>query len=116
MRGPRARRCLWPPLRPARVCREHESVLVASPASSRSIVHEIREGMRCGYIGIDVHRDFCEVCVRDERGGESRRRVATRPAELEALAAELGGDDYVALEVSGPTNPIGPVRPHGSAL
>lgn len=55
------------------------------------------------YIGIDVHRDFCEVCVRDEGGGESRRRVATRPAELEGFAAELGDDDYVALEVSGPT-------------
>ena len=58
------------------------------------------------YIGIDVHRDFCEVCVRDERGGESRRRVATRPAELERFAAELGAEDYVALEVSGPTGAV----------
>jgi transposase len=57
------------------------------------------------FIGIDVHRDFCEVCILVV-GEEQRRRVATRPAELEAFARELGGDDLVALETSGPATAV----------
>ena len=59
------------------------------------------------FIGIDVHRDFCEVCVliRDS-GEEQRRRVATRPAELEAFAGELDRDDVVALETSSPATAV----------
>jgi hypothetical protein len=46
------------------------------------------------HIGIDVHSDFCEVCGRDEGGAESRRRIATRPAQLERFAAGLRTDDF----------------------
>jgi transposase len=58
------------------------------------------------FIGIDVHRDFCEVCVLAGSGAEQRRRVATRPVELEAFARELDRDDVVALETSGPATAV----------
>jgi transposase len=53
------------------------------------------------FIGLDVHRDFCEVAISD--GGKARRagRVATRPAELELFAQSLGADDRVVLEATG---------------
>ena len=52
-------------------------------------------------IGLDVHRDFCEVAISE--GGRARRagRVAARPAELELFAQSLAGDDRVVLEATG---------------
>jgi transposase len=59
------------------------------------------------FIGIDVHRDFCEVCMLDgESGEEQRRRVATRQVELEAFARELDRGDVVALETSSPATAV----------
>ena len=42
-------------------------------------------------IGLDVHRDFCEVAIAE--GGEVRSagRVETKPAALELFAQSLGG-------------------------
>lgn len=70
------------------------------------------------FIGIDVHRDFCEVCVLDRVSGEvERRRVATRPAELEAFARELDRDDVVALETSSPATAVARVlEPHAGRV
>src|SRR6266536_2300776 len=53
------------------------------------------------FLGLDVHRDFCEVAISD--GGKARRagRVASRPAELELFARSLGSDDRVVLEATG---------------
>src|SRR6266498_3893648 len=53
------------------------------------------------FIGLDVHRDFCEVAISE--GGKARRagRVASRPAELELFARSLGSDDRVVLEATG---------------
>ena len=53
-------------------------------------------------IALDVHRDFCEVAIKD--GGEvhSAGRVKTNPEELELFAQSLASDDRVALEASGP--------------
>src|SRR6266511_6366240 len=53
------------------------------------------------FIGLDVHRDFCEVAISE--GGKARRagRVASRPAELELFAQSLGSDDRVVLEATG---------------
>ena len=53
------------------------------------------------FIGLDVHRDFCEVAISE--GGKARRagRVAARPAELELFAQSLGADDRVVLEATG---------------
>jgi transposase len=54
---------------------------------------------RC--IGLDVHRDFCEVVIWD--AGEISRapRVPARPDELECFAAQLQPSDRVALEATG---------------
>ena len=70
------------------------------------------------FIGIDVHRDFCEMCVLDRANGEEqRRRVATRPAELEAFARELNRDDVVALETSSPATAVARVlEPHAGRV
>ncbi len=53
-------------------------------------------------IGLDIHRDFCEVAIA-EGGGEIRSagRIEMTPAALELFAQSLGRDDRVALEVSG---------------
>lgn len=53
-------------------------------------------------IALDVHRDFCEVAVKE--GGQVRLagRVKTSREELERLAQNLGPEDRVVLEASGP--------------
>jgi transposase len=53
------------------------------------------------FIGLDVHRDFCEVAIAE--GGRVRRagRVETVPAALELFAQSLAADDQVALEATG---------------
>jgi hypothetical protein len=52
-------------------------------------------------IGIDVHRDFCEVAVSEDGRLRSAGRVASRPEQLELFAASLAPDDEVALEATG---------------
>jgi transposase len=52
-------------------------------------------------IGLDVHRDFCEVAVVEAGEVRSAGRIATTPAELGLFAQSLGKDDRVALEVTG---------------
>jgi transposase len=54
-----------------------------------------------GAIGLDVHRDFCEVAICEEGKVRSAGRVESSPEALGALAASLGPDDRVALEVTG---------------
>ena len=51
--------------------------------------------------GLDLHRDFCEVAVKD--GGQVRRvgRIETTPVALEAFANTLRPEDAVVLEASG---------------
>jgi transposase len=65
-------------------------------------------------IALDVHRDFCEVAIK-EGGGQVRLagRVRTSVEELERFARSLGPDDQVALEATGPANAIARVlEPH----
>ena len=52
-------------------------------------------------IGIDVHRDFCEVAISEGGRLRSAGRVPSTPAELELLGASLAPDDEVALETTG---------------
>jgi transposase len=52
-------------------------------------------------IGLDVHRDFCEVAILDGCGGRKRGRVASTPENLQLFAQSLAPDDKVALEVTG---------------
>jgi transposase len=52
-------------------------------------------------IGLDVHRDFCEVAIAEDGAVRSAGRVETTPERLELFAQSLGADDRVVLEVSG---------------
>jgi transposase len=51
-------------------------------------------------IGLDVHRDFCEVAIAEAGVVRSAGRVATRPEVLELFAHSLAADDQVVLEVT----------------
>jgi transposase len=53
------------------------------------------------FIGLDVHRDFCEVAISEGGKARSAGRVATRPAELELFAQSLAASDRVVLEATG---------------
>ena len=52
-------------------------------------------------IGLDAHRDFCEVAVADGGRARSAGRVSTEPAQLALFARSLGPDDRVVLEATG---------------
>jgi transposase len=52
-------------------------------------------------IGLDVHRDFCEVAIAEAGNVRSAGRIATRPDVLGAFAQSLTTDDRVVLEVTG---------------
>lgn len=65
------------------------------------------------FIGLDVHRDHCEVAIAE--GGEVRSagRIETRPQTLELFAQSLGADDWVALESTiGATQIARIIEPH----
>jgi hypothetical protein len=50
------------------------------------------------YIGLDVHREFCEVAIAEAGRVRSAGRIGTRRAELELVALESTGG---AVRVSG---------------
>ncbi len=52
-------------------------------------------------IGLDVHRDFCEVAIVESGVLRSAGRIETTPEQLALFAGSLGRDDRVALEVTG---------------
>jgi transposase len=65
------------------------------------------------FIGLDVHKDFCEVAISDGGKARSAGRVKTTRAELELFAQSLGRDDKVALEATGNTLAIARIlEPH----
>ncbi len=69
------------------------------------------------FIGLDVHRDFCEVAIAEAGEVRLAGRVLTEPASLVLFAQSLGADDQVALEVTG--NALGIARiiePHVGRL
>ena len=52
-------------------------------------------------IGLDVHRDFCEVAIAEDGRVRSAGRIATDPAALELFAGSLAPTDRAALEMTG---------------
>jgi transposase len=52
-------------------------------------------------VGLDLHRDFCEIAICEDGVVRSAGRVKTTPEALEVLAASLEPTDRVAMEVSG---------------
>src|SRR5688572_8807974 len=91
----------WPPLRLARMCREHASVVVVRPLVLHSSDEEGDVGSVGRAIGLDVHRDFCEVAIVEGGALRSAGRIATSPDVLELFAQSLAPSDRVALEVTG---------------
>src|SRR6266567_4023310 len=64
-------------------------------------------------IALDVHRDFCEVAIKDESGLRLAGRVRSSVSELELFAQSLAPDDEVALEATGPALAIARIlEPH----
>src|SRR3989454_7732099 len=53
-------------------------------------------------VALDVHRDFCEVAIKDESGLRLAGRVKSSPEELQLFARSPARDAQVALEATGP--------------
>ena len=52
-------------------------------------------------IGLDVHREFCEVAICEDGMVRSAGRVPATPEGIGTLAESLLPSDRVALEVTG---------------
>jgi hypothetical protein len=52
-------------------------------------------------IGLDVHRDFCQVAIVDGGRARSAGRVPTTVERLELFGQSLAADDRVVLEATG---------------
>jgi transposase len=64
-------------------------------------------------IALDIHRDFCEVAIKEAGEVRSAGRIETTREQLELFARSLAGDDQVALEATGPANAVADVlEPH----
>ncbi len=53
------------------------------------------------FIGLDVHRDFCDVAIYENGAVRSAGPVASSAEQLQLLAQSLCPDDHVALETTG---------------
>jgi transposase len=83
--------------------------------SSRTV--DVKEEVVVRAIGMDVHRDFCEVAIVAAGRTRSVGRIATTPEALELFASSLGAGDRVALEVTGNAGEIARIiRPHVGAV
>jgi hypothetical protein len=51
-------------------------------------------------IGMDVHRDFCEVAIAEDGAVRAAGRIQTEPAALELFAQSLAATDEVAIEAT----------------
>ena len=51
-------------------------------------------------IGMDVHRDFCEVAIAEDGIVRAAGRIQTEPAALELFARSLVDSDEVAIEAT----------------
>jgi hypothetical protein len=85
------------------MCCEHVSVVVVRPLVLQFVLRvkegEVRSVGRA--IGLDVHRDLCEVAIVESGALRSAGRIATTPEALELFGQSLVPADRVALEVTG---------------
>ena len=64
-------------------------------------------------IGLDVHRDFCEVAIVEDSEVRSAGRIATSPESLGLFARSLCPTDQVVLETTSGAIAIARLlRPH----
>ena len=79
------------------------------------------------YIGLDVHRDFCEVAISEGGGVRAAGRVRTTPEALALFAGSLAGrstrarwpdsgDDEVTLEATGNALAIARISPYRASF
>jgi transposase len=69
------------------------------------------------FIGMDVHRDWCDVAIYEDGKVRSAGRVATTPEQLQLFAQSLGPEDRVALETTGNALSIARIiEPHVAAV
>jgi transposase len=52
------------------------------------------------FVGLDVHRDFCEIAIVGDGAVRSAGRIATTPERLAVLGDSLGPDCAVVLEAT----------------
>ena len=65
------------------------------------------------FVGLDVHRDFCEVAIVEHGVVRSAGRVPTTPDALTLFAQSLGPEAEVVLEATGNALAIARLlRPH----
>src|SRR5829696_3587992 len=101
------RPCDWPG------CAVSTNPSVSFAQLSSRIVNVVKEEGVVRAIGMDVHRDFCEVAIAQAGTVRSAGRIETRPAALELFAASLTPTDVVALEVTGNAGEIARIlEPH----
>jgi transposase len=115
MRFERGLVCFGRPCDLPGLCCEHVSVVVVRPlVLPRYRREEVVVSRSVGRaIGLDVHRDFCEVAICEEGVVRSAGRIKTSPDVLELFAVSLGRGDRVALEVTGGAWEIARIRePH----
>ncbi|WP_217913990.1 IS110 family transposase [Miltoncostaea marina] len=69
------------------------------------------------FIGMDVHRDACQVCIVDSEGAERQERIASRVDDLRRFAAGLQAQDVVAIEATGPAAAVARIiEPHAGQV
>src|SRR5437763_3627302 len=96
-----------PPLRLAWIELRARIGLCRCPAGSPALTIravEVRMGVPRWVgraIGLDVHRDFCEVAICEDGDVRSAGRVPATPEGVSSLAGSLLSSDRVALEVTG---------------
>jgi transposase len=79
---------------------------------ARLISHDRKE-TAVRTIGMDVHRDFCEVAIIEDGAVRSAPRVRTAPEDLLVFAQSLAPTDEVVLENTGNARAIAAiVQPH----
>jgi transposase len=70
-----------------------------SPGWSPNIAFD--EGRAVRFIGLDVHRDFCEVAISVGGKARSAGRIDTTPEALQLFAQSLAPSDRIVLESTG---------------
>src|SRR5437870_8946351 len=71
------------------------------------------EGGRMRFIGLDIHRDQCEVAIVEYGTVRSAGRFRSSVAEVQRFAEGLGGEDWVGLEATAGADAIARlIEPH----
>jgi hypothetical protein len=107
---------LTDPLARDHAARDFRRLCRSCPPVSQRVRHR-RQGDPMRAIGLDVHRDWCDVAIYEDGEVRSVGRVATTPDQLALFAQSLAPDDRVALETTGNALSIARIiEPHVAAV